>query len=129
MDMDFLKQIIYIVVTTCGTALVGFICTLLKTKITELATNIKSDKAQEYIDLASDAVLDAVQSVAQTYVDTLKKKGEWTEEAGVAAKNMALSILETTITTDAKQVIDDFYGDYTTWVSNKIESIIDEKKE
>lgn len=118
---EILLNIIYIIITTAGSALIAFLCTLLKTKIAEITAKIKNDRIVNYIDSAEDAVITAVLTVSQTYVDALKKDGGFTKAAQVEAKNKAIEIATTLINEDIKEAIASVYGDFSLWLTSKIE--------
>lgn len=111
---DVLQQALYIIVTGCATALTGLLCTFIQKKTKEL-TNDK------YINGAVDAVSMAVSTVMQTYVDNIKKDGKFTQEAQEKAKEQAVEIATNLITVDAQKAITNLYGDFGTWICNKIE--------
>lgn len=77
--------------------------------------------AEKYIVMATNAVTQAVEYVAQTYVDTLKASGTFTKEAQLEAfrkaKDRALEILSE----DAKNALNGIYGDFGVWLETKIE--------
>lgn len=76
---------------------------------------------EKYIELAENAVTQAVEYVAQTYVDALKNAGEFTpdaqEKAFETAKQKAIEILGE----DAVSMLNVIYGDFNTWIETKIE--------
>lgn len=117
-----LKDVLYILVTGLSGTLVAFLCAFMKSKIAEL-------NLDKYTNLALDAVIDACNSVAMTYVDELKKAGKFTKDAQANAKLKAMTIIDELINVKTKSVIETAYGDYYTWVNNKIESILKEQKE
>jgi hypothetical protein len=66
---------------------------LLAWGVSELTAFLKSrannEALNKYFDMANDAVVTAVKEVMQTYVSTLKKAGNWTEETAKEALRMA----------------------------------------
>lgn len=94
-----------------------------------LKTRIQNDHAKKYLDIASDAVYNAVESTMQTFVSTMKKNGAWTketaEEAFMAAKSTALLAMGA----EAQKVITEVSGDLDIWLESKIEACIYEIKE
>ena len=83
----------------------------------------KTDNAniEKYIGLAENAVSQAVEYVAQTYVDALKKAGDFSEDAQrhafELAKERALEILGA----EAIEMLNSIYGDFTVWLETAIE--------
>lgn len=103
-----------------------YIITFLGVKTDELAAKVKSDKIEHYLGIAEDVINTAITSVAQTYVDSLKKLDKFDTEAQyeafIRAKDKALKMLSS----ESKKIIEDVYGDVNAWVENKIESFIKE---
>ena len=126
---EILKNILYIVITGCGTAATSFLCAFITKKIGEVTSRIKNTKVQEYIMAATDVVANAVLTVSQTYVDALKKEGTFTPEAQIIAKAKAIEIATKLITEDGKNAIETVYGDFTEWLNTKIESDVKTNKE
>ena len=62
---------------------------LTKSAVKYINSKTENDTVKKYIEIAEDSVFTAVQSVGQTYVDSLKKSGVFTEEAQRKAFKMA----------------------------------------
>jgi len=101
-----------------------YLVKLLCVKVDELQTRIENDKVNHYIDHAEDAIITAVDAVTQTFVTTLKDKGEFNEAAAKEAFNKAKEQAIILISEDAQEAITDIKGDFDVWVSNKIESYV-----
>jgi len=84
--------------------------------------------AAKYMDMACDAVAQAVTHTAQTFVDALKSDGAFTkekqEEAFEKAKSKALKILGDTVVA----ALNEIYGDFDLWLDTKIEQVCREIK-
>lgn len=111
---DVLINVLYVIVTGCATALTTWLCAYISKKTKELTNN-------KYITGAMDAVSTAVSSVMQTYVDGIKRDGEFSIQAQKEAKEMAKQIAINLITVDGKQAITDLYGDFAEWLEHEIE--------
>lgn len=82
-----------------------------------------NETASKYIDLATDAVEQAVTYTAQTFVDALKAEGAFTKEkqleAFQKARDKVLEILgDTTV-----KALGEIYGDFDAWLDTKIEQV------
>jgi ABC-type Na+ efflux pump permease subunit len=88
------------------------------------ASEIENDKIREAVLKAIDIVEQAVLYVMQTYVDALKRKGEFDikaqEEAFQKAKEAACIL----ITDEMKKTIEDGYGDFDAWLETRIEQTV-----
>lgn len=93
-----------------------------------LKTKTSNEKLKLYLDQATNAVTLAVASTAQTYVDTLKKSGDFTQEAHKVAFDMAKEQALKLIKEDAKNAIEAIYGDFNEWLTALIETKVKEIK-
>lgn len=128
MDAELLNTIMTAVVLPLLIALSGYLVAYLRKKAAEATANIENQTIRFYIEEATDAVLQAVTYTAQTYVDSLKKQGKFDEEAQKIAFNTAKNIALQLLTTEAKQMIEDLYGDLMLWLETKIEQTVKEQK-
>ena len=90
-----------------------------------LATYLKSktDNAtvEKYIGLAESAVAQAVEYVAQTYVDALKSEGEFSKDAQEHAFELAKEKAIEILGAEAVEMLNSIYGDFTVWIETAIE--------
>ena len=111
--------ILCLLITAGGAYLVA----LLRKKTAQLEKQIDNETAGKYINMATDAVSQAVTYVAQTFVDTLKEENAFTKdkqlEAFNKAKNKVLEILSET----AVEALGQIYGDFDVWLNTKIEQV------
>ena len=118
---EIILNIISVVVTAIILPLISYAGARL---ITWLNTKIKGENAKQQLTVATDIVTNAVRSVFQTYVETLKKNGTFDKEsqkaALIKAKNEALAQM----TDEIKEYITKNYGDLETWIVTQIESTI-----
>lgn len=122
---DILMDIFYVVVTSIIIPLIIFG----GKKLNEfLNTKIKNETLQKHVDQATNAVVLAVTSTMQTYVDALKKAGEFTEDAQKLAFNKAKDQALKLITVEGQKAIEAIYGDFNEWLTALIETKVNETK-
>lgn len=118
---EIILNIISIVVTAVILPLISYAGARL---IVWLNAKIKDENAKQQLTVATDIVMNAVRSVFQTYVETLKKNGTFDKEsqkvALIKAKDDALAQMSDEI----KDYITKNYGDLETWITTQIESTI-----
>lgn len=118
---EIILNIISVVVTAVILPLISYAGARL---IAWLNAKIKDENAKQQLTVATDIVMNAVRSVFQTYVETLKKNGTFDKEsqkvALIKAKNDALAQMSDEI----KDYITKNYGDLETWITTQIESTI-----
>lgn len=118
---EIILNIISVVVTAVILPLISYAGARI---IAWLNAKIKDENAKLQLTVATDIVMNAVRSVFQTYVETLKKNGTFDKEsqkvALIKAKDDALAQMSDEI----KDYITKNYGDLETWITTQIESTI-----
>lgn len=122
---EILLNIISVVVTSIVIPLITYLGIRLSAY---LKTKIKSEKLHIHLENAIDAVTIAVSTVMQTYVDSLKKSGNFTAEAQKVAFLQAKEAALKLITDEAKEAITASFGDFNTWLDALIETKVKEIK-
>lgn len=116
--------ILCLLITAGGAYLVA----LLRRETAQIQQQIDNNTARKYMDMACEAVAQAVTYTAQTFVDTLKAEGTFTKEkqleAFAIAKDTVLEILGDTVV----EVLGVIYGDFDVWLETKIEQVCREIK-
>ena len=95
----------------------------------EKSEKIENEKVRGYVNDAVKAVMTAVTSTFQTYVDSLKKQGKFDEEAQKIAFNTARDTALLMLTQDMRDAVTTVYGDFDTWLSKTIEQLVLANKE
>ena len=128
---DLIRNIIYIILTGAGVAIVKEILIFINKKIDEIQAHtdvINYQKINQYVDKAQEIINNAVLTVSQTYVDTLKRNGNFDEASQEEAKNKAIEIANKLITEESKKAIIILYDDFDTYLDSMIESIVKQNK-
>lgn len=118
---DVLINIISAVVTTVLLPLITWAGTKL---IQYIGTKVKNEKAATFLSTATTIVLNAVRSVFQTYVESLKASGSFNKEAQFTALCKAKDIALAQFGDDVKEYLTKTYGNLDGWLTNQIESTI-----
>ena len=118
---DILINVISAVVTTVLLPLITWAGTKL---IQYIGTKVKNEKAAALLTTATTIVLNAVRSVFQTYVESLKASGSFYAEAQKTALSKAKDIALSQLGDDVKEYISSTYGNLDGWLTNQIESTI-----
>ena len=120
-----MNQILLNILPTVVTAIILPLISFLGFKLTQfLNSKIKDEKARNLLNKANDIVLNAVRSVFQTYVESLKNSGSFNEDAQKIAFSKAKSIITSELTEELKTFLIQNYGDLTSWITNQIEANI-----
>ena len=118
---DILINIISAVVTTVLLPLITWAGTKL---IQYIGTKVKNERAAALLTSATNVVLNAVRSVFQTYVESLKASGSFGPDAQVEALKKAKGIALSQFGEDVKEYIITNFGNLDGWLTNQIESSI-----
>lgn len=89
---------------------------------------IKNDEAAKTLSVATEIVTNAVRSVFQTYVESLKVSGTFTKEAQLNALNKAKEIALAQMNEETKAYITENYGNLEYWLAVQIEATINTLK-
>lgn len=118
---DIVLSIISIVVTTIVLPLISIAGTKL---IKYIGEKTKDQTATRILTNITGIVERAVRTVFQTYVDSLKKSGEFDKDAQIRAYNLAKQEVMVELNQEAKDFISHNYGDINTFIRNQIEATI-----
>lgn len=127
--MEFLKNILYIAITAAVPFLTTYICKFLYEKWTEGKTKIKDAKIANTLDHVVSMVLNCVETTNQTFVDELKKNGEFTKEAAAEAFLMSKTMAIQMLSEDAAEIITEVYGDIDVYLDTLIETTVKKLKD
>lgn len=107
-----------------GVILMG-LATWVSTFVTSwLSTKIKDKKLQTLATKLNEIVTRAVMTVTQTYVESMKKKNAFDEKAQKEALNKCLAIINTQLTQELKDYVEENFGDLQSYLLTLIESTI-----
>lgn len=120
--MELLTQIMEVVVIPLLGILTAYIVKLVNNKLDEIAANRKNELEKKYLDMLSETITDCVIATTQTYVDTLKKKGEFTAEAQKEAFDQTYAAVMNILSEDAKECLTEAVGDLNLYITQKIEA-------
>ncbi|MDE7082510.1 MAG: hypothetical protein K2O89_02245 [Clostridia bacterium] len=118
---DILINVISAVVTTVLLPLITWAGTKL---IQYIGTKVKNEKTAALLSTATTVVLNAVRSVFQTYVESLKASDSFDSAAQVEALRKAKDIALSQLGDDVKEYITANFGNLDEWLTNQIESSI-----
>ena len=108
-----LTAVILPLISIAGTQLIKFI-----------NSKIKNNELAKQLATATTIVTNAVRAVFQTYVDSLKKSGNFGKEAQIEALNKAKELTLAQLSEEVKEYITKNYGDINTWLTTQIEATI-----
>ena len=121
MNLEAFWPIFWSIIGTVGTGLATWLTAYL---VGLMNQKIKDKKLARWSSELFQIIMGAVQTVFQSFVDTLKKEGKFTKEAAAEAKEKAYAIIMSQLTPELKAYITDNFGDMKEYLMNQIESMI-----
>ena len=121
MIVEMLHALIYAVITVILPIITTYAVKIMRAKLTEIRFDGMDNAHKVWIDRAMDNIEDIVLQVQQTYVSSLKNRGEFTPEAAKEAKEKAIEMANKLIAKELKNAIDDIYGSFDEWLDVQIE--------
>lgn len=128
---NILQIIIYTLIVGCGTVITKKVLIFLNGKVDELQANtrlIEYEKINKVIDKAQDTITNIVTEINQTFVNDLKKSGEFTKESAKKAKDTAIEEAKILINEESIIVIEETHGSFDKWLNTIIEKTVNELK-
>ena len=107
-----------------GTILAGLATWLTTFVVGLLNQKIKDKKLARWSSELFQIIMNAVQAVTQSFVDTMKKNGTWNEEAAKEAKERAYNIIVSQLSVELRTYITDNFGDMKEYLMNQIEAML-----
>ena len=126
--MEMLKEFLFELALGCIPILTWYFGKFIYAKWEETKGNIKNAKVQNTLNKVVAMVVNVVQATNQTLVDTLKKNGEFTQEAATEAFNKSKETALQMLSDEAAGIITDVYGDVSVYLDTLIESTVRDLK-
>ena len=126
---EILKEVIYSVITIMITILSGCITRIITIKMSDMTTKMKDSRKIEFLNWVNNVIVQCVDTTTQTYIDTLKKKGNFTTDAQKEAFKMTMNNISTILSEQDMVTLGGYVGDTSAWITTSIESYIKNKKE
>lgn len=127
-----MPAIIIQICEVCLIPLLGVLTTFLikwfNAKSKELIAKTDNEYAAKYLSMVTETVTDCVIATNQTYVEALKAEGNFDAEAQKIALEKTLSAVLDILSDDAKEYLEEAYGDFNVFIINKIEAVVNDNK-
>lgn len=118
------ESIIFAIIAAAVIPLIKWALDILKEYVEAKINAINNQEIASVVYDAYNVVYNSVLYVMQTYVDTLKAKGEFDPMAQEEALNMARKRATELINDAAKNIIEENYGNFSEWLDTQIEPLV-----
>lgn len=126
--MNLNSLLITTVLTIIAPVITSILTFILKRLIDEKINTMRNEKLKVLLKEGTDIILDSVNYVQQTYVDTMKRQDFFDRDAQAEAFAMARERALELLPQEIFNTIEDRYGNVDTFVENIIESYIYKNK-
>lgn len=118
------QEFLNILWTAVGVVITGLVSWATTALVAWLNSKIKNEKVAKFTTELTNIVGTAVKTIMQTYVDSLKQEGAFTEEKQKEALQKCLDIVLNQLTPELTKYIQDNFGDIQEYITTLIESSI-----
>lgn len=125
---EFLFDLLYAVATAAIPVCAAFLVQFLRRKSAQIRAQTDSLTAKKALDEVTAAVTTAVTYVSQTYVDGLKKNGNFTRENQKIALELAVDQARKLLTDEAQYFLRSAYGNLNDYLVSRAEAEVRRQK-
>ena len=122
--IELLQAIATAAIPVCAAYLVQY----LRRKSEQIIAQTDNMTIKAFLVEATDAVSTAVTYTSQTFVDTLKKEGNFNKDKQQEALKKSLDKAISLLSESAKNALTDIYGDLEAYLTSKIEAEVRSQK-
>ena len=122
-------EALLVMIATVLPVLAKYLVNLISVSINAKKQTTQNVNEKKILAAIDQLVTDSVNYVSQTFVDALKKDGDFSAENQKIALELALENIKTTLSEEAKEFIMANYGDMQAWLITKVEARIKENKQ
>lgn len=126
--MELLYQIFELCIVPLLGILTAYIVAYIRTKIKELVVVNNNDTLNKYLQMLGETVSKCVIATNQTYVDSLKKQGQFDAKAQKQAFEMTLNAVISIMGEEAILYLNEACGDLSAYITNLIEAEVKTQK-
>lgn len=126
--IELLSRIMEICVFPLLALLTTYVVQIIRAKMGEISNRQENALAQKYLDMLTDTITNCVIAVNQTYVDALKKRGEFGADAQKEAFERVYKQVMANLTLEARSYLGEIYGDLDEFIKILIEAKVHENK-
>ena len=126
--LNLLTQIFEVCIIPLLGILTTYVVKYIQVKSAEITRNTDNTLIDKYTRMLADTISACVLATNQTYVETLKKQGNFDAEAQKNAFNMTLDAVMSILSEDAKEYLSEAFGDLNSYIASQIEASININK-
>ncbi len=125
---EVVNNVLMTIITLAVPVITSYLLKIFQVWMQNKFGDMNDKTSQKYLFEITNIIVQAVQCTAQTYVDALKKEGEFSKEAQTIAFEKTKDIVLSLLANDMKEFIERSYGDLDLWLNTKIEQMVRDTK-
>lgn len=126
--MEFLQNLLYAIIAAAVPVITTFVCKFLHSLYEEHRSKVKNERAQIVLGQVVEMIGSAVETTTSTYVKQLKASDLFDEEAQKQAFQKTYETVRCQLTNEATSIIEEVYSDVETFLTTKIEQMVEQLK-
>ena len=127
---ELLKEFLLTFLTALATGLSAVIIKLITAKIAYITAKTQDEKKVRFLTwLEEDVIVKCINTTTQTYVDELKKQGNFNADAQKIAMEKTTEAILTVLTEADKELLETYVDDISTWITTRVESYMQSLKD
>lgn len=119
---EFIPQLFEVCIIPLLGILTTFIVKFINAKMNQISEGRDSELEKKYLQMLNSTITDCVIATTQTYVEALKKQGEFDAEAQKVAFTLTFESVSNLLTEEAKEYLSAAVGDLNLYITQKIEA-------
>jgi hypothetical protein len=126
--MELLLEIFEVCIIPLLGTLTIFLIKWINAKSAQLQTTVDNETLKKYIGMLDSTITSCVLTTTQTYVESLKKQGQFDAEAQKIAFQQTKDAVLVILSDEAKEYLTAALGDLDTYINTKIEAEVNLNK-
>ena len=126
--LNLLADIFEVCIIPLLGVLTAYVVKYIQVKSAEITKNTDNTLIDKYTGMLADTISACVLATNQTYVEALKKQGNFDAEAQKNAFSMTLDAVMNILSEDAKEYLSEAFGDLNSYIASQIEASININK-
>lgn len=126
--MELLAQIFELCIIPLLGVLTAYFVKWVNVKASTLSSKRENEIEKKYIEMLNTTITDCVIATSQTYVESLKKQGNFNAEAQQNAFQMTFETVISLLTEEATIYLNEAIGDLNLYITQRIEAEVNLNK-
>ena len=122
MTLEFLKDLLEVCIVPILGVIAAYVIAFINKKKDEMVQRVENKSLEKYISLLGDLVINCVKATNQTYVQALKDKDMFDENAQKEALEMTFEAVKSLLSEEASKYLSEAFNDLDSYIKYKIEA-------